>query len=137
MGTDCAPLVVDLFSFSYEFNFRKSLIRTDLSAAAKFSNTCRYIDDLLMLNNSDFQAYIGQIYPPESEFKKSTECHDSCSYLDLNIKVLNGKFCTDIYDKRDTFSFLIVNFPCMNSNIPSKPAYGVVISVTSILEDML
>ena len=36
MGTDRAPLVVDLFSFSYEFEFMKSLIRTDLSVAAKF-----------------------------------------------------------------------------------------------------
>ena len=55
------------------------------------------------------------------------ESHDSCSYLDLNIKVLNGEFCTDFYDKRNTFSFSIVNFPQMDSNIPSKPAYGVVI----------
>ena len=68
------------------------------------------------------------IYPPELELKKTTESHDSCSYLDLNISILNGKFCTDLYDKRDTFSFSIVNFPHMDSNIPSKPAYGVVIS---------
>ena len=54
MGTDCAPLVTDLFLFSYEFEFMKSLILTDLSVAAKFSNTCRYIDDLLTLNNPDF-----------------------------------------------------------------------------------
>ena len=74
------------------------------------------------------QACIGQIYPPELELKKTTESHDSCSYLDLNISVLNSKFCTDLYDKRDTFSFSIVNFPHMDSNIPSKPAYGVVIS---------
>ena len=32
------------------------------------------------------------------------------------------------YDKRDTFSFSIVNFPHTDSNIPSKPAYGVAIS---------
>ena len=128
MGTDCAPLVADLFLFSYEFEFMKSLIRTDLSVAAKFNNTCRYIDDLLTLNNPDFQACIGQIYPPELELKKTTESHDSCSYLDLNINILNGKFYTDLYDKRDTFSFSIVNFPHMDSNIPSKPAYEVVIS---------
>ena len=92
---------------------KKSLIRTDLSVAAIFSNTCRYIDDLLTLNNHDFQACIGQIYPPELELKKTKESH-------LNIKVLNDKFCTDFYDKRDTFSFLIVNFPHVNDNIPSN-----------------
>ena len=128
MGTDRASLVADLFLFSYEFEFMKSLIWTDLSVAAKFSNTCRYIDDLLTLNNPDFQACIGQIYPAELELKKNTESHDSCSYLDLNISILNGKFYTDLSDKRDTFSFSIVNFPHMDSNIPSKPAYGVVIS---------
>ena len=120
--------VTDRHTDIHEFEFMKSLIRTDLSVAAKFSNTCRYIDDLLTLNNPDFQACIGQIYPPELELKKTTESHDRCSYLDLNISVLNSKFCTDLYDKRDTFSFSIVNFPHMDSNIPSKPAYGVVIS---------
>ena len=95
-GTDGAPLVVDLFLFSYEFDLMKSLIQTDLSVAAKFSNTPRYIDDLLMLNNPDFQTCIGQIYPPKLELKKITEGHDSCFYLDLNIKFLNDKFCTDI-----------------------------------------
>lgn len=45
--------------------------------------------------------------------------------LDLKIKVMNGKICTDLYDKRDTFSSS-VNVP---HNTPSKPAYGVVISV--------
>ena len=75
----------------------------------------------LCFNNPDFQAYIGQIYPPELELKKATESHDSCSYLDLNIKVLNGKFVqTFNYDKRDTFSFSIVNFPTMDNNILSK-----------------
>ena len=74
------------------------------------------------------QRVPGQIYHPELELKKTTESHDSCSYLDLNIEVLNGKFCTDVYDKRDTFSFSIVNFPHMDSKIPSKPAYGVVFS---------
>ena len=27
--------------------------------------------------------------------QENMESHDSCSYLDLNIKVLNGEFCTD------------------------------------------
>ena len=59
MGTDCAPFVE---VFSYEFEFMKSLISTVFSVAAKFSNTCRYIDDLLTLNNNDFRAYTRQIY---------------------------------------------------------------------------
>ena len=33
-----------------------------------------------------------------------------------------------LYDKRDGFSFQIVNFPFLCGNIPSAPAYGVYIS---------
>ena len=33
MGTDCAPLIADLFLFSFEFEFMKKLIRTDISVA--------------------------------------------------------------------------------------------------------
>ena len=47
MGTDCAPLVADLFLFSLEFSFMKDLIRTNLSLAGKFNRVFRYIDDLL------------------------------------------------------------------------------------------
>ena len=35
---------------------------------------------------------------------------------------------TKIYDKRDDFNFNIVNFPFLDSNIPSSPSYGVYIS---------
>ena len=35
---------------------------------------------------------------------------------------------TKLYDKRDDFDFPIVNFPFMDSNIPSSPAYGIYIS---------
>ncbi len=33
-----------------------------------------------------------------------------------------------IYDKRDDFSFKIVNYPFLDSNIPILPAYGVYVS---------
>ena len=39
-----------------------------------------------------------------------------------------GEYSTAVYDKRDNFSFEIVNFPFLSSNIPSKPAYRVYIS---------
>ena len=49
------------------------------------------------------------------------------SYIDM-VTIVDGKYCTDIYDKRDDFNFRIVNFPYLSSNIPSGPAYGVYIS---------
>ena len=61
-------------------------------------------------------------------YQSSTEV----CYLDTNIKTggTNTPFRISIYDKRDDFTFRIVNFPDrdMNSNIPANPAYGVYIS---------
>ena len=40
----------------------------------------------------------------------------------------NAPFHLSVYDKRDDFSFRIVNFSYIDSNIPANPAYGVYIS---------
>ena len=45
----------------------------------------------------------------------------------ISVTHVNGKYSTAVYDKRDYFSFKIVNFPYLCSNIPSRPAYGVYI----------
>ena len=52
MGTDCVPLLGNLFLFYYEYKYMRHLIRSNLRLANKFSSTVRYIDDLLTLNNS-------------------------------------------------------------------------------------
>ena len=128
MGTDCAPLLANLYLFYFEYTYMKSLMKSNMSKARTFSNTFRYIDDLLTLNNPSFERAIGDIYPPELVLKKTTGCNDVVSYLDLAMKINNSQFCTTVYDKRDDFNFKIVNFPYMDSNIPAGPAYGVYIS---------
>ena len=48
MGTNCTPLVADLFLFCYERDFMLSLSdnnQTDIIEA--FNSTSRYLDDLL------------------------------------------------------------------------------------------
>ena len=52
MGTDCAPLVADLFLFRYERDLMLSLSdnnQTDIIEA--FNSTSRYLDDLLNIDN--------------------------------------------------------------------------------------
>ena len=80
------------------------------------------------MNNPNFENEIGNIYPPQLELKKTTENEGRLSYLDLELSIVDSMFRTAVFDKRDGFNFHIVNFPHMNSNIPSKPAYGVYIS---------
>ena len=88
-----------------------------------------YIDDVLSINNTDFDNYLGQMYPPELEIKDTTEINTSSYYLDLLLSIArDGQLHTSLYDKRDDFNFHITNFPFLSGNIPSSPAYGVFIS---------
>ena len=102
MGTDCAPLLANLFLFYYEYKYMKNLIKDNLQMAMKFNGTMRYIDDLLTLNNSSFASKISDIYPPELDLKKTTESPTTVSYLDIHITIDKGKYVTAVYDKRDT-----------------------------------
>ena len=90
MGTDCAPLVANLFLFYYEYKYMKNLIKTNLMLGKKFSNTMRYIDDLLTLNNTSFHSAIDDIYPEELKLKKTSESSIALLYLDIQITVVNG-----------------------------------------------
>ena len=130
MGTNCAPLLADIFLYSYEAEFIQSLLsKGNKQLASRFNFTYRYIDDVLSINNSEFQNYLGQMYPVELEIKETTESATTASYLDLLLSIgKDGQLHTSLYDKRDDFNFHITNFPWLSSNIPSSPAYGVFIS---------
>ena len=130
MGTNCAPLLADIFLYSYEAEFIQSLLSTGKKKlASQFNFTYRYIDDVLSINNPDFENYLGQMYPAELDIKDTTESNTSASNLDLLLSIeSDGQLRTSLYDKRDDFNFHITNFPFLSSTIPSSPAYGVFIS---------
>ena len=106
--------------------FIQSLLSTDKK---KLDFTLECIDDVLSINNPDFENYLGQMYHAELEIKDTTESNTSASYLDLLLSIgRDGQLRTSLYDKRDDFNFYITNFPFLSSNIPSSLAYGVFIS---------
>ena len=58
MGTNCAPLVADLFLFCYERDFMMSL--SDVKQAEiieAFKSTSRYLDDLLNIDTLTLTAW--------------------------------------------------------------------------------
>ena len=130
MGTNCAPLLADIFLYWYEADFILSLLSTGKKKlASQFNVTYRYIDDVLSINNPDFENNLDQMYPAELEIKNTTESNTSASFLDLLLSIgRDGQLRTSLYDERDYFNFHITNFPFLRSNSPSSPAYGVFIS---------
>ena len=112
MGTNCAPLVADLFLFCYERDFMLSLSdnnRSDIIEA--FNSTSRYLDDLLNIDNPYFEQMVGQIYPTELQLNKANSSDTEAPFLDLNLSITNGIVFSKMYDKRDDFNVEIVNFP--------------------------
>ena len=103
IGTNCAPLLTDLFLYSHEVDFKEGLLKKiKRKLALSFNLTFRYIDDVLSLNNYRFGDVVDRIYPIVLEIKDTTYTDD--------------------------FNFPIVNFSFICSNIPAAPAYGVYIS---------
>ena len=127
MGTNCTPLLADLILYSYENEFLDKLIKEGKrKLTRKFNLSYCYIDDLISFNNKRFKEFISDICPKELTISETKESTSIASYLDLLfIRDKSNNITTKLYDKRDAFSFDIVNFPFMSSNIPSAPTYGV------------
>ena len=129
MGTNCAPLVADLFLFCYERDFMTTL--SDVKQAEiieAFKSTSRYLDDLLNIDNPYFEGMVNRIYPPELQLNKANTADTEAPFLDLHLSISNGSVSSKIYDKRDDFDFDIVNFPFLDGDVPRSTSYGVYIS---------
>ena len=129
MGTNCAPLVSDLFLFCYERDFMLSLSDDNQPEVFEaFNSTSRYLDDLLNIDNTSFDSMVNHIYPSELQLSKANVSDTEASFLDLQLSISDGFVKTKIFDKRDDFDFDIVNFPFLDGDVPRSTSYGVYIS---------
>ena len=93
MGTNCAPLVADLFLFCYENDFMTSL--SDVKQAEiieAFKSTARYLDDLLNIDNPYFEGMVNRIYPPELLLNKANTSDTEAPFLDLHLSIQTDLF---------------------------------------------
>ena len=66
MGTNCAPLIADLFLYCYERDFMSNLQKSkQFDLIDKFNDTSRYLDDIFTIDNPTFAEHIPDIYPRE------------------------------------------------------------------------
>ena len=66
MGTNCAPLIADLFLYCHEKEFMDRLVTgKQFDLIECFNRTSRYLDDILNLDNPNFEKCISDIYPKE------------------------------------------------------------------------
>ena len=130
MGTNCAPYLANIFLHVFEYEYLSALISNGKSdIAQKLSYMLRYQDDCIIFNDDgEFDNHYLLMYPREMVLKNTNISAAKCSFLDLTISVYRGLFHHISYDKRDSFSFDVINFPYLNGNVPRSPSYGVYMS---------
>ena len=120
MGTNCAPLIADLFLFCYKRDFMMSLsANKDAEIIEAFNSASRYLDDVLNIDNTYFDGMVNQIYPSELQLNKANSSDTEAPFLDLHLTISDGVVSSKIYDKRDDFDFDIVNFPFLDGECSS------------------
>ena len=126
MGIDPAPQMANLYLYFYEFQYMKLLTEEDYGKAIKFNKTRRFIDDVGSINNDGLLVQEKErIYPEELALNVENSNDQTGTFLDISISVVANKFITKTYDKRDDYSFEIVNYPDLSGNIPKDNAYGI------------
>ena len=86
-----------------------------------------YSDEILNINNVYFDNMVSQIYPSELQLNKANTSDTEAAFLDLYLSISNNIVSTKSYDKRDDFNFEIVNFSCLDGDVPRSTSYGVYI----------
>ena len=120
-----APLLADLFLYSYEANLiRGPLKKNEDKLSGYFKFTFLNMDDVLSLNNSMLGDFVHRIYHIEFEVKDNKHTDRLASYLDIRLEIdSEAQLRTKLYYKIDDFNFSIVNFPFICINIPAASAY--------------
>jgi hypothetical protein len=129
MGTNCAPVLANLFLYYHESRFIDRLLLDDSEKAALFHMTFRYIDDTLSVDNPHWSSACeeGELYPPELQLNDTTptELSEPVHFLGMDIVGGNTRFSLSVFDKREAFPFPVRRYPHMASLIPQSLPYGV------------
>ena len=96
-GTNCAPLIADLFLFCYERDFMSYLHKSkQYDLIDIFNDTSRYLDDIFTIDNPEFEKHIPGIYPTEFRLNKAKHSDEETCFLNLNIKVIGSDVHTSV-----------------------------------------
>ena len=91
IGTNCDPLVENLFLYCYERDFMDSLNHDNqANVIDAFNSTSMYLDDLLNIDNPYFEGMGNQIYPPELQLNKANTTDTEAPFLNLHLSIANG-----------------------------------------------
>ena len=135
MGTNCAPLLANLYLYAYESTFIDRLVKSQgVEVARHFHMTFRLIDDLLSADNPRFEEFAsipvqadgkGGIYPSALVLNKTSITNTKVNFVGMTISwPRDGNISLDFFDKRAEFPVQVIRYPDLCSVIPTHPPYG-------------
>ena len=137
MGTNCAPLLANLYLYAYESSFIDRIQGAKgRTAARSFHMSFRLIDDLLSVDNPLLKQYIdlpapktmddgvGGIYPEELTLN-DTSLEDCVQFLGMELRYIGNSLELEVFDKKKEFPFSVIRYPHLDSVIPISIPYGV------------
>ena len=93
LGTNCVPLIADLFLFCYDRYFMKSLSRENQADIIEASNSSsRDLDDLLNIDNIYFEHMVDRIYPAELQLNKANSSDTEAPFFGFEFQYLMVQF---------------------------------------------
>ena len=87
-------------------------------------HTGNYIDDIITPNVENFLEIAKHIYPTEIPLEQTHNDSLYDTFLDLDITLVNNRFCFKVFHKVDIFDFEVISFPFLESNILQYICYN-------------
>ena len=141
-GGNFSPLLADLTLSIFEYQYSLNNINK-----TRTFYPYRYMDDILIIHNTNedkVNSILQEVYNNTLVLEKTHFSQLHCNYLDLEIKILNDKIITRLFNKTDNFDFKVIRFPHYQSNISLNVKSSVIYTevlrlarTTSLLEDFI
>ena len=115
--SDCS-LMVD------EFKYIDGKVKSNNRTVAMYlKDFCRYRDDCTVCNYDNFPNITSEIYPPSLSLTQENDSNQSATVLDMDVRIVEGRFETKVYCKTDDFPFDVISLPFLESNINGRLCY--------------
>ena len=127
MGTNCAPLLANLYLASCEREYMDRVWSENPARAQRMRSCYRLIDDLLAVNCPGVEDFLHEVYPKQLKLSWTNTTLSEANFIGISLKHVVGesRLRLDVYDKRKAFPFRVRNYPHLDSVIPKSQAYGV------------
>lgn len=126
MGGNSSPLLADIFLCYREYKFMMNILKEKKLGLAKLlSNTVRYVDDICVINYTNFDKLVPQIYPIELIAEREGTNNKHIVYLDIELQIQEKEVVTKVYHKVDSFNFDVIMYCFPSSNIDYKVGLNV------------